>query len=120
MEVGVIGREQVRKVLTEWQTGERIELSVWQWGEQAHEQIKQQVSCEDELVRDIVDLLASLPYEMLVIEDIPVLLDALSNPIDETDLSINLVWNYMDGVDVDGRRIVYAEHEFYGHFNGVD
>ncbi len=120
----MITREQLLQVLDGWQSGDMNELAVWQWGEQARTEIRRQLQDAepevDGLVRDIVDLLAALPYEMLVTEDLQVLTDALSNPVEETDLSQNLLWNHMDAVDVDARRMQFAEHPFYGQFSDAD
>ncbi|MEM9624147.1 MAG: hypothetical protein AAF993_21085 [Pseudomonadota bacterium] len=113
-------RAQIQHILQQWQAGAMDELAVWQWGEQARQDYREQGGGDDELTRDILDLLAALPYEMLVVEDATVLLDALANPRDETDLSVNLLWNHMDSVEVDTRREVYAQHPFYGQFNDAD
>ena len=49
------------------------------------------------------------------------MLDALGNPPQETDLSINLLWNHLDMVPTDGRRFELRDHPFYGQFvDGVD
>lgn len=124
----MITREQLLQILLDWQSGEMNELAVWQWGEEAKQKIRAEFGGSgsgsappvDDLLRDIVDLLAALPYEMLVQEDIGVLKDALANPLDETDLSVNLLWNHMDAIDVDLRRDEYASHPFYGQFNEAD
>ena len=108
----VIAREQVKQVLQDWVAGTMDELQVWQWGEQA----KEVGDCADALVRDLVDTLAVLPFDMITSEDALVMLDALANPLDETDLSVNLLWNHLDGISPDGRRDALKEHEFYGQF----
>jgi len=117
-------REQIQQVLGQWQAGTMDELAVWQWAEQARQELRQaietQPAARDELARDLLDILAALPYEMLVVEDIVVLLDALANPIAETDLSINMLWNHMDAIDVDTRRDEYIDHPFYGQFSQAD
>ena len=117
----MITRKELVEILNKWANGELSELQVWQWGENAQARSASgEDTCECELVRDLVSLIATLPYEMLVLKDVPVFLDALANPLDETDLSINLLWNHMDTVDVDTRRIQYGEHEFYGKFLEAD
>lgn len=108
----MITREQIRQVLEDWQAGAQDELQVWQWGEEA----KQAGSPEDELVRDLIDTLAVLPFEMIVNADVVVMLDALANPSDETDLSVNLLWNHLDGINADIRRDELKDHPFYGQF----
>ena len=105
-------REQVTEVLDDWLAGNKDELQVWQWCEQA----KEAGSPEDALVRDLIDTLAMLPFEMLTSADAQVMLDALANPVDETDLSINLLWNHLDGINTDVRRDELQDHPFYGQF----
>ncbi len=109
-------REELTDLLQKWRDGSVEELEVWQWGQTAREA----GAHEDELVADIVDNLAALPYDMIVREDVDVMLDALANPSDETDLSINLLWNHIDGLDVDGRRQALSDHPFYGEFRDAD
>ena len=108
----VIAREQVKQVLEDWVAGTMDELQVWQWGEQA----KEAGGSADALVRDLVDTLAVLPFDMITSEDALVMLDALANPLGETDLSVNLLWNHLDGISPDGRREALKEHVFYGQF----
>ena len=115
----MIAREGVKAKLLAWQSGEENELGIWRWADDLKRDIANTPAADD-LVRDIIDLLAALPYEMLVAEDIDVLLDALANPPEDTDLSINLLWNHMDGFDADSRRAEYANHPFYGEFVGLD
>lgn len=110
-------RSELNTVLTQWLHNEMDELQVWQW---AGEQLEQGFAPADELVKDIVELLAALPYEMVLREDLAVFLDALANPAAETDLSINLLWNHMDTVNVDSRRLQHADHPFYGQFANAD
>ena len=112
----MIKREELIQTLQSWVAADIGELAVWEWGEQA----KSDGAFECELVSDLVGLMAALPYEMLVVEDVEVFLDALANPLHETDLSINLLWNHMDMVDVDTRREQYREHAFYGQFYDAD
>ena len=108
----MIAREQVRKVLEDWVAGEMDELQVWRWGEQA----KKARAPEDALVQDLLDTLAVLPFDMITTLDAEVMLDALANPVAETDLSVNLLWNHLDGINPDGRRSELQDHPFYGQF----
>ena len=113
----LISREEVVALLRAWANGEKDELAVWQWAEAA----KSGNAMQDDLVRDLVDTLVNLPFDMITTDDIEVMLDALANPPDETDLSINLLWNYIDGINTDGRRYALKDHPFYGQFcDGMD
>jgi hypothetical protein len=107
----VTTRDDLRTVLAAWQSGEKDELTVWQWAEAA-----QAEQPEDKLVRDLVDVLAGLPFDLILKDDIPVMQDALANPPTETDLSINLLWNHLDGIYTDQRRQELSDHPFYGQF----
>ena len=92
-------------------------MSVWEWAQAA----KQDGDMADELVRDLVDCLVTLPFDMIIAEDTEVMLDALANPLDETDLSVNLLWNHIDGINADGRRGQLSGDPFYGQFcDGMD
>lgn len=104
-------RDDVRQILSAWKSGNKDELAVWQWAEAARE-----VASADALVRDLVDNLAMLPFDMITKADIEVMQDALANPLSETDLSINLLWNHLDGIYVDQRRHDLRDHPFYGQF----
>ncbi|XOV83883.1 MAG: hypothetical protein ACFHXK_01965 [bacterium] len=104
-------RDDVRSVLAAWEKGEKDELTVWQWAEAAKSEAP-----ADELVRDLVDVLATLPFDMILKDDIPVMIDALANPESETDLSINLLWNHLDALPADQRRHELSDHPFYGQF----
>lgn len=113
----VTTRIEVEELLQAWVKGEKTPLQVWQWAELA----KQAGKAADELVRDVVDTLAVLPFDMITTDDVPVILDALSNPIEETDLSVNLLWNHLDGIATDMRRFDLRKDEFYGQFSdGMD
>ena len=107
----MITRDDLGKLLAAWHSGEIDELAVWQWAEAARAE-----SRADELVRDLVDTLAALPFDMIIKDDIPVMQDALANPVEEADLSVNLLWNHLDGIAADQRRYDLRDHPFYGQF----
>ena len=108
----VISREEVTQLLQSWLEGASEPLQVWNWAQDA----KDEAVMADDLVRDLVDCLASLPFDMITVEDVPVMLDALANPQSETDLSINLLWNHLDGVHADVRREALRDDAFCGQF----
>jgi len=110
-------RDEARKVLIDWTDGVLAEQEVWQWAQRVQEESRP----ADDLVRDIIDNLAVLPFDFITVEDAQVMLDALANPLEETDLSVNLLWNYLDMVNSDSRRYKLADHPFYGQFvDGAD
>lgn len=104
-------------MLREWQQGKKDALNVWEWAQAA----KQGGALADDLVRDLVDCLVALPFDMIIASDAQVMLDALANPLEETDLSINLLWNHLDGINADARRGALRDDPFYGQFcDGMD
>ena len=44
------------------------------------------------------------------------MIDALQNPMEQSDLSINLLWNYPDIVDLRRRRRALEDHPLYGPY----
>ena len=114
-----MNREEVIGVLSAWVRDEQDEASVWAWAQSAKAQRSvQDVPVQDVLVRDVIDVLEAMPFDLIDKEDAAVMLDALSNPVDEADLGQNLVWNHLDAIDTDERRRRYREHPFYGPYSG--
>ena len=66
----------------------------------------------------VMEMLCAIPQDLWIEEDAQVMIDALSNPIDQSDLSINLLWNYPDIVDLAGRRRARHDHPLYGPYCG--
>ena len=110
----MISREETKAVLDEWLAGTREPKSVWQWAESK----KAEGGPEDDLVRDIIDILSGLPYDLVIKEDGEIMAYTLSNPPEEADLGQNLLWNHFDGLDTDSRRSGLADDPFYGPFAG--
>ena len=108
----MISREETKAVLDEWLAGTRDPQSVWQWAEAK----KEEGSPEDDLVRDIIDVLSSLPFDLVVEEDAEIMAYTLSNPPEEADLGQNLLWNHLDELDTESRRTRLADDPFYGPF----
>ena len=110
----MISREETKAVLDEWLAGTRDPQSVWQWAEAK----KEEGGPEDDLVRDIIDVLSSLPFDLVVEEDAEIMAYTLSNPPEEADLGQNLLWNHLDELDTESRRTRLADDPFYGPFTG--
>ncbi|RZO70477.1 MAG: hypothetical protein EVA67_07975 [OM182 bacterium] len=98
--------------LADWQQQLLSSEDLWHWALEVHEKARP----ADEVVGNVLDLLATLPEGLMLPEDAVVLLDALGNPPDEADLSINLLWNYPDIIDLHGRRKALADDPFYGPY----
>ncbi len=107
-------REEVVAVLQAWLSDARDEAAVWAWARAAKEETKK----DDPLVRDVIDVLETLPFDLIDKEDALVMLDALDNPAEDADLGQNLLWNHLDGIDREARRERYRDHPFYGAFTG--
>ena len=117
----MISRQELNALLNDWVAGDKDELTVWRWAEEAKAAVGAEDSLKDELVRDLVDTLAMLPFDFITTDDVEVMLDALANPKEETDLSVNLLWNHLDGINADQRRYALKDHPFYGQFcDGMD
>ena len=108
----MISRKETKLILDQWNAGAIGAEAVWQWAEKN----KAAGESEDALVRDIIDVLASLPFDLITEEDAEVMAYGLSNPAEEADLAQNLLWNHLDGVDTESRRTALAEDPFYGPF----
>lgn len=107
-------RVETKKVLDQWLAGESAPEAVWRWASAE----KETGNPEDALVQDVVDVLAGLPYDLITEEDAEVMSYCLGNPVEESDLGQNLLWNHLDGVDTDSRRRALADDDFYGPFTG--
>lgn len=112
---GPVTRAETRELLAAWIAGEVDPRTVWTWAQHAREG----QSFEDELVRDIVDVLETLPHDLIVVADAEVMVYGLGNPADEADLAQNLLWNHLDGIDEEARRAELRDDPFYGPFCGA-
>ena len=74
--------------------------AIWQWALAA----AQQRRTEDAVIAAVMEMLCALPQDLWIEEDAQVMIDALHNPADQSDLSMNLLWNYPDIVDQRSRR----------------
>ncbi len=112
-------RTITREKISAWLAGYLSAQSLWEWAQQEQMQLKEsQFAGADELVRDIVDVLASLPYDLILPEDGEIMLYGLDNPVEEADLGQTLLWNHLDGVDTETRRVTLRDDPFYGPFCG--
>ncbi len=107
-------REEAQTRLGAWIAGTSDAQAVWQWALACREADAWPPG--DGLLRDVIDVLAALPVDLIVEEDAEVMAYALGNPVAEADLGQNLLWNHLDGIDTDGRRRALAEHPLYGPY----
>lgn len=104
--------------LTRWHSGRCDAEAIWQWAAElkARQADGEALHCEDDLVRDIIDVLATLPQDLILREDAEVMIYGLSNPPEEADLAQNLLWNHIDGLDLQQRRRELQDDPLYGPF----
>lgn len=116
----MIERAQLQAQLQNWLSGEQNAEQTWHWAMRAVQQLEPGAvnQYEDDLVRDIMDLLVAIPQDLITVEDAEVMLYGLNNPPDEADLAQNLLWNHIDGVDQDARRTTLADDPFYAEYCG--
>lgn len=111
-------KELTREVLIDqllaWQAEQLASEAMWLWALEHRAERKP----SDSAVRDVLDMLCAIPEDLLLPEDAEVMLDALHNPLDQADLSSNLLWNYADMIDQNGRRQALIEDPFYGPYCG--
>ena len=110
-----IERTTVVDKLTAWQGGAIDAQTIWQWSLTA----AAEGTPADAAVADVMDVLVALPQDLIIVDDAQVMLDALSNPMTELTESQNLVWNYFDFIDTEGRKQMLADDPFYGEFCGA-
>jgi hypothetical protein len=115
---GMTSRSETKAVIEQWLAGELNPEAVWKWALTEKEKTNEVGAIKDRLVRDVLDVLAGLPYELIIEEDAEVMDYCLGNPVDEADLGQNLLWNHLDNVDTDGRRHSLSDDPFYGPFTG--
>ena len=104
-----INRPELTQHLNAWINGSLSAEEIWRWALEARSEREP----GDVAVRDIIDMLCSIPEDLLLPVDAEVMLDALNNPEDEADLSANLLWNYADMIDVSGRKKELADDTLY-------
>lgn len=111
-------RAETKSVIERWLSGDMQPETVWKWALDAKDKESQGQKSDDALVRDVIDVLTGLPFDMIIKEDAEVIDYCLSNPVNEADLGQNLLWNHLDNVDADGRRNALADDPFYGPYSG--
>ena len=105
-------RAVVIEKLTEWQSGKLDANGIWSWSLA----VTEVAAPADAAVRDVMDVLVALPQDLIVADDAQVMIEALSNPLSELTESQNLVWNYFDFIDTEGRKQMLAEDPFYAPY----
>jgi len=110
--MSILERDEVVSKLQAWQNQAMDSEGIWQWALQAVETR----STVDDVIKAVMEMLCALPQDLWIEEDAEVMIDALQNPMDQSDLSVNLLWNYPDIVDMRGRRRALEDHPLYGPY----
>jgi len=110
--MSALDRQEVLAKLRAWQAGEIDSQGIWQWALQSADQR----TTDDTVISSVMEMLCALPQDLWIEEDAEVMIDALSNPMDQSDLSVNLLWNYPDIIDQRRRRRTLEDHPLYGPY----
>ena len=110
----ILQRDEIISKLRAWHQQALDSEEIWQWALQA----TSECVTDDEVIKTVMEMLCAIPQDLWIEEDAQVMIDALSNPVDQSDLSINLLWNYPDIVDLAGRRCTLHDHPLYGPYCG--
>ena len=110
--MSILERDEVVSKLQAWQNQAVDSEEIWQWSLQAAETR----STSDDVIKAVMEMLCALPQDLWIQEDAEVMIDALQNPLDQSDLSVNLLWNYPDIVDLRRRRRALEDHPLYGPY----
>ncbi len=110
--MSILERDEVVSKLQAWQNQAVDSEEIWQWSLQAAETR----STSDDVIKAVMEMLCALPQDLWIEEDAEVMIDALQNPLDQSDLSVNLLWNYPDIVDLRRRRRALEDHPLYGPY----
>ena len=110
--MSTLQRDEVITKLQSWHQQTLESEEMWQWALQA----AAKRTASDEVIKAVVEMLCGIPQDLWIEEDSLVMIDALSNPLEQSDLSVNLLWNYPDIIDLAGRRRVLQDHPLYGPY----
>ena len=108
----LVERVEVIRKLEEWQVGKASAKELWEWALQ----IKEDGEPKDSVVQDVLDILADLPMDLVIVDDAQVLIEALQDNLDQVQLSQNLIWNYFDFLNTEPRKEALIDDPFYGPF----
>ena len=110
----ILQRDEIISKLQAWHQQALDSEEIWRWALQS----TAECVTEDVVIRAVMEMLCAIPQDLWVEEDAQVMIDALSNPVAQSDLSINLLWNYPDIVDLAGRQRTLHDHPLYGPYCG--
>ena len=110
--MSTLERDEIVTKLKAWQQQALDSEGIWQWALQ----VAETRSSNDDVIKAVMEMLCALPQDLWIEEDAEVMIDALQNPMEQSDLSVNLLWNYPDIVDLRRRRRAPEDHPLYGPY----
>ncbi len=110
--MSTLERDEIVTKLKAWQQQALDSEGIWQWALQ----VAETRSSNDDVIKAVMEMLCALPQDLWIEEDAEVMIDALQNPMEQSDLSVNLLWNYPDIVDLRRRRRALEDHPLYGPY----
>lgn len=110
--MSTLERDEIVTKLKAWQQQALDSEGIWQWALQ----VAETRSSNDDVIKAVMEMLCALPQDLWIEEDAEVMIDALQNPMEQSDLSVNLLWNYPDVVDLRRRRRALEDHPLYGPY----
>ena len=109
----LLQRDELVGQLKGWQNGELHAETIWRWASELKER---DYSPADDVIQDVVDVLADIPQDLITLEDAQVMIEALETNIGRDELSQNLLWNYFDYLNTESRKSLLMEDPFYAPF----
>lgn len=110
--MSTLERDEIVTKLKAWQQQALDSEGIWQWALQ----VAETRFSNDDVIKAVMEMLCALPQDLWIEEDAEVMIDALQNPMEQSDLSVNLLWNYPDIVDLRRRRRALEDHPLYGPY----
>ena len=110
--MSTLERDEIVTKIKAWQQQALDSGGIWQWALQ----VAETRSSNDDVIKAVMEMLCALPQDLWIEEDAEVMIDALQNPMEQSDLSVNLLWNYPDIVDLRRRRRALEDHPLYGPY----
>ena len=110
----IIEREDLRKILHKWQAAQLTSKQVHEWANNRF--ATDAWDAEDEITNEILSRLDMLDMNLLVPEDVPTLLQALSFENGLLADALQFLESYEANIDIRERKQRYANNPLYAPF----
>lgn len=111
MSVHVIRRDEIIQILKKWLCGELAAREVHDWATDRY--AVSGYEAEDEIVTEVLSALDILDINLTTVQDVPMLLEAVSLPVDRYDEVSNLLHHQWESISLDERRRICRNDPFY-------